>query len=467
MSARYATPRKVAVLGLGRSGEAVVSWALARRASGDEIECAAFVEYDDAAAREAAERLRALGVRVETGVAALPPEGWDLVVISPGIAPHRPLAVSARASGVPVISELELAYRVAVAPFVAITGTNGKTTTTALITHLLREAGHPAESVGNIGSPAIAAAAEMGVAGVLVAECSSFQLSSVESLRPRVSVLLNITPDHIDWHGSLDAYESDKARVFENQGAGDTAVVDIDDPGSARWADVVEARGVRVCRVSRERRTPGGASVVDGVLTADTPACTVALVRPDELLIRGEHNLSNALAAGAAALAMGAAPEDVRRGLRTFQPIEHRLEPVATIAGVEYVNDSKATNPDAVLKALTAFEDRPVVLLLGGSRKGNDFHDLARACAQRGVLAIAYGQSGPEIEQALVDECAPFETAAGMAEALERAVRLAVEGGVVLLSPACASFDEFANYEERGRAFKRLVGALASREGVQ
>ena len=464
MSGMDFSPRHIAVLGLGRSGEAVVRWALGRRSTGEDVSVAAFVEHDSDALREAADELRALGASVSLGVSSFPDDGFDLLVASPGIAPHRPLMLSAARLDSPVISKIELAYRVSIAPFVAVTGTNGKTTTTALITHLLREAGHPAESVGNIGSPAITAAAEVGRAAVLVAECSSFQLASTERFRPRVSVLLNITPDHLDWHGSLESYEADKARVFANQGAGDTAVIDIDDTGSALWADRVESGGVRVVRVSAARMTPGGASLVDGVLTVDTLACRVPLVRPDEMKIRGEHNVSNALAAAAAALAMGASPEDVRRGLRTFEPIEHRLEPAAVIRGVEYVNDSKATNPDAVLKALTAFDERPLIVLLGGSRKGNDFHELARACRARCRMAIAYGASGPEIESALEDEGAAYLRAETMAEALALAAGIASPGEVVLLSPACASFDEFANYEERGRTFKRLVSALPAEE---
>ncbi|MDO8963306.1 MAG: UDP-N-acetylmuramoyl-L-alanine--D-glutamate ligase [Coriobacteriia bacterium] len=452
--------RRIAVLGLGRSGEAVVDWVLSRSAAGEDVSVSVFVEHDSEDLRVAAERLVARGATVALGVSEVPADGFDLVVASPGIAPHRALMVSARALGVPVISEMELAYRVSPAPFVAITGTNGKTTTTALTTHLLLEAGHPAEAVGNYGPPAISAAAEVGRAGVLVAECSSFQLALTERFRPRVSVLLNITPDHLDWHGSLEAYAFDKGRVFANQGAGDTAIIDVDDPGSTVWADTVEARGVRVVRISRERLYAGGAGLVEGVLTVETAACTISLVNADELRIRGAHNVSNALAAAAAALAMGADPEHIREGLRSFEALEHRLEPVATIAGVSYVNDSKGTNPDAVLKALTAFDGRPIVILLGGRGKGGDFRPLARACANACRTAVLYGETRAAMEEAFVAEGVAFETAGGMVDAIGVAGAAARPGDVILLSPACASFDEFKNYEERGREFKRNVARL-------
>jgi len=456
--------RRIAVLGLGRSGGAVVRWALKRRAAGEDVNVAAFVEHDTPELRVAAEELRTLGAFVTLGASEVPDDGFDLVVASPGIAPHRPLMLSARRLGVPVISEMELAYRVARAPLVAVTGTNGKTTTTALIAHLLTCAGHPAEAVGNIGRPAITVAAEAGPAGVLVAECSSFQLALTLDLKPRIAVLLNITPDHIDWHGSMAVYEADKAKVFANQGAGDTAVIDVDDQGSARWADRVEAAGVLVTRVSRTRLARGGASVVDGVLVVETTACRVPLVRVDELRIRGEHNLSNALAAAAAALALGAMPEDVCTGLRTFAPIEHRLEPAGVIDGVEYVNDSKATNPDAVLKALTAFDERPIIVLLGGRNKGNEFDALAEACAARCRAAVLFGESRPELERAFAASSGEFMVAATLSEAVQTAARTSRPGDVVLLSPACASFDEFSDYEDRGRAFKAMVERMARGE---
>jgi UDP-N-acetylmuramoylalanine--D-glutamate ligase len=449
--------RRIAVLGLGRSGDAVVRWALDRPdATPDDV--AVFVEHDTPVLAESAAALRAVGVRVELGAGAVPDEGWDLVVASPGISPSRPLMRSAKALGVPVISELELAYRLSTAPFVAVTGTNGKTTTTALVTHLLRQDGQSALAVGNIGVPAVTVAPTVPADGVVVAECSSFQLALTLDFHPRVAVLLNITPDHIDWHGSLESYAADKAKVFANLVPGDVAVVDVDDVGAAVWADIVAGRGVRVVRVGLSQ---GDARVVDGTLTVDTGECDVSLVRAEDLLIRGVHNVSNALAASAAALVMGASPDAVRAGLWTFEPIEHRLEPVGTVRGVEYVNDSKATNPDAVMKALTAFGTTPLLILLGGRNKGNDFRPLAEACGARCRLAVLYGESGPELETAFAACGAPFLVAATMLEALAIAASAALPGEVVLLSPACASFDEFNDYEDRGRRFAEAVMRLA------
>jgi UDP-N-acetylmuramoylalanine--D-glutamate ligase len=449
--------QRVAVLGLGRSGEAVVRWALGRP-DADASDVAVFVEHDTPRLAEAAALLRTAGVRVELGASSVPEQGWDLVVASPGISPSRPLMRSAALLGVPVISELELAYRLSIAPFVAVTGTNGKTTTTALITRLLREDGIGAVSVGNIGVPAVSVAPSVGADGIVVAECSSFQLALTLDFHPRVAVLLNVTPDHIDWHGSMEAYAADKAKVFANLAAGDVAVVDVDDPGSAPWADAVAARGVRLVRVGL---SGGDARVKDGLLVVDVGEGAVPLVRAEELLIRGVHNVSNALAASAAALSMGASPGSVRTGLRAFEPIEHRLEPVATVRDVEYVNDSKATNPDAVMKALTAFGVTPLIILLGGRNKGNDFRPLAEACSVRCRLAVLYGESRPELESAFRTAGAPFLSSDTMLGALAVASAAAVPGEVVLLSPACASFDEFSDYEDRGRRFADAVRRLA------
>jgi UDP-N-acetylmuramoylalanine--D-glutamate ligase len=458
-------PRRVLVLGLGRSGEAVARH-LAKERDAGAID--AFAVLDEGTGPVIAERAARVatesGAPVTVDVHAVEGE-WDLVVASPGIPPHSALMRAARSLGVPVISEIELAYRCSLAPFIAITGTNGKTTTTALVAHLLRGAGIRAEAVGNIGVPAITAVGTAGPDDVLVAEVSSFQLALTHDFRPRIAVLLNVTPDHTDWHGSFAAYEADKARIFANMGPGDVAIIDMDDPGSARWADRVDADGVRVVRVSRTRTHAGGASVQDGVLLVDTADGPVRLCAVDELGIRGVHNVSNALAAAAAALAMGIAPGDVSEGLRTFMPIEHRLELAGTVAGVDYVNDSKATNPDAVMKALTAFDERRVIVLLGGRNKGNDFSHLAEAVSDRCSVAVLFGECRDELEAAFDVSAMPPESvvgAVGLEDALAAARSRAREGDVVLLSPACASFDEFANYEERGAVFKRLVTGMGA-----
>jgi UDP-N-acetylmuramoylalanine--D-glutamate ligase len=460
-------PRRVLVLGMGRSGEAVVRFLASRRNAGADV---SFKLYDEGAGPELEARARGLevecGIDVQLGASSV--EGtWDLVVASPGIPPSSALMRSARASGAPVISEIELAWRMTAAPFVAVTGTNGKTTTTALTAYLLKTSGIAAEAVGNIGSPAIASASCADAGTVLVAEVSSFQLALTERFRPRVAVLLNITPDHVDWHGSLDAYEADKARVFANLGPGDTAVIDVDDPGSAPWARRVRGRGVEVVEVGRAASRESGAYLEHDVLTVSRGGSVVSLLPAGEMGIRGRHNIGNALAAAAAALLMGASAEAVREGLRSFQPIEHRLEPVGTALGVEYFNDSKATNPDAVLKALTAFDGREIVVLLGGRNKGNDFAGLARAVTDRCRLAVLFGESTSELRAAFEAAGGTFVEADDMTAAVEKATEAAAPGDVVLLSPACASFDEFTSYEHRGAVFRGLVAALGSSAGEE
>jgi len=276
-----------------------------------------------------------------------------------------------------------------------------------------------------------------------------------------VAVLLNITPDHINYHGSLEAYAADKTRIFENMDDGDLAVIDVDDPGAAPYADALESRGVPVARVSRTLGHPNGATVVDGYLTLETEGGPVRLVRPDELLIRGQHNVSNALAAALAAHALGVDPVDLREGLKTFAPIEHRLEPAGTLRGVDWYNDSKATNPDAVFQALRAFEGRDLIVLLGGRNKANDFRPLAEAVAKSSKAAVLFGESRHEFAEAFVGVDVPTVEAVTLRDAVVAAASLAAPGDVVVLSPACASFDEFTCFEHRGDEFKRYVAELA------
>jgi UDP-N-acetylmuramoylalanine--D-glutamate ligase len=449
----------VVILGAGRSGRAVAELLAAGTAIAppDRV---SLLDESPVLDAELVSTLRTQGVQVVERALTVP-DGAGLFVVSPGIPPSSPLMTAARATGVPIISEIELAWRISRSPWIAVTGTNGKTTTTALISHLLDSAGMPAETVGNIGRPAVTVAAEAGPGTVLVAEVSSFQLANIDRFRPRVSVLLNITPDHIDWHGSFAAYETDKARIFLNQAEGDTAVIDTDDPVAGPWADRVAAGGITVRRIARETLAPGGASVVDGWLSLDGPEGTARLLAVSDLPIMGEHNVSNALAAAAAAWSVGVPASAIGAGLASFSPIAHRLEPVGTAAGVEYFDDSKATNPDAVFKALTAFDDRRVVLLLGGRNKGSDMLPLARDVVRRGVTPIVFGEAAGEFTEAFAALGVTPEHRATMAEAVGAAAALGMSGDVVLLSPACASFDEFDGYAARGEEFARIVRTLA------
>jgi UDP-N-acetylmuramoylalanine--D-glutamate ligase len=453
------TGGNVLVVGLGRSGRASVDFLLGLRAEGAPVTLAARDEADTEPLREIARAYTERGVDVRLGTA----DGsgpWDLVVVSPGVPPGSELYASAAQSGAPVVSEIELAFGHSSAPFVAVTGTNGKTTTAALTAHLLRTSGIASEAIGNIDPPALAVAPGASADAVMVCETSSFQLANIRDFHPVVSILLNITPDHMDWHGSMERYVADKARVFENQCGSDLAIVVVDDVGAAPFAERAAARGVRVCRVSVGELHPGGAGVVDGMLTVSTATGPVPLVAPSELLIRGEHNVLNALAASAAALEMGADPALIAMGLRSFAPIPHRLQPVGVVGDVEYVNDSKATNPEAVGKALGAFADRAIVLLLGGRNKGNTFSELASLLPERVRAAVLFGEAAGAIARD-VGDTVPVKQAGALAEAVRIASELAEPGDVVLLSPGCASFDEFADYEARGDAFARIVDSMA------
>lgn len=451
-----ALPENIAIVGLGVSGVAAARYVLAQGESGASGTLAIYDAAENDRLRVLAEEFGALGVRVRLGADSVDAP-VDLAIVSPGIPPSSRLRQSVMAVATRVIGEIEFAFERSHAPWLAVTGTNGKTTVTSLTAHLLTTAGVPAEAVGNIGEPPIALVDDIGPSTALVAELSSFQLALTEDFCPRVAVLLNITPDHIDWHGSLDAYAADKARLFANMGVDDCAVIDIDDAGSAPFADIVTARGVKVARVSRDGLPVGGAGLVDGLLTLDTASGPLRLIPASELRIRGDHNVSNALAAAAAAHAWGVDADSIAEGLRTFDPIEHRLEPVALVSDVQYVNDSKATNPGATLMALTAFVDRPVLLLLGGRNKDNSFAELAEKARVGTRIVVAFGEAAPEIVGALQATGATYEVRDTMLEALACAAQLADPGDVVLLSPACASFDEFDGYAHRGRVFKSAV----------
>lgn len=453
----------ILVLGLGASGVATARYCAALL--GDEVVSVTAVDgADSERLRAAASELESLGVSVTLGAEELDGE-FDLCVASPGIPPHSPLMAQAKTRCREVLSEIEFAYRRSDGrPWVAITGTNGKTTTTALTAHLFNCGGIPARAVGNIGTPAIEALAEAEPHEILVAEVSSFQLALTSTFHPRATVLLNITPDHIDWHGSFEAYAADKAKIFANLGDSDVAVIDVDDTGSAPYARSVAAAGVPVVAITLGAGAGATslATVREGGLALDGPSGETPLLDTSELQIKGPHNVSNALAAAAAAHALGVGAADLRWGLRTFEPIEHRLEPAGEVGGVSWFNDSKATNPDAVMKAVAAFDANPLILLLGGRNKGNAFTELARAVAESSTKAVVvFGEAADEIVAAFTGIDIAVSRVAGLENAVHAAAELACAGDSVVLSPACASFDEFANYEERGREFKRMVAEMS------
>jgi len=388
-------------------------------------------------------------------------EGRDFVVWSPGIPVTHPLAVSARAHGVPLLSELELAFLAAHAPFVCVTGTNGKSTTTDLVGALLAAAGREVEVCGNIGRAACEVAERVSPTGLLVAEVSSFQLETVEHLKPFVATWLNLTPDHLDRHRDLDAYGACKRRLFERQNENDYAVWNADDP------EVAKRRAGGGSALAFSLRGPvGEGAFLDGeTLVLAWRGGTERLVSTSELQLRGRHNHANVLAALATTLPLEISPATLRAVLREYRGLEHRLERVGQVEGVEFVNDSKATNLDSLKVALESFE-QPLVLIVGGRDKGQDFA-AARELARRRVLhAVLIGEGAPRIAAAW--QGLPLSRADSLAGAVDLAFELAKRSekrpAVVLLSPGCASFDMFRDFEDRGRRFKAEVERLKLRE---
>ncbi|MGM0817778.1 MAG: UDP-N-acetylmuramoyl-L-alanine--D-glutamate ligase [Actinomycetota bacterium] len=444
------------VAGLGRSGVAAARALAGRGATVRAVDAAA-----SPAVVEAAAALAAVGVETAVGASFDDPRllgGVDLVVPSPGIAPANPLLAEAARRGLAVASEPELAWRLAGGRtrLAVVTGTNGKTTTTELLAALL-----DAPVGGNIGTPLCDLLATASPPPLVVAELSSFQLHYVSRLAAEVVVLVNLAPDHLDWHGDERAYVAAKARAWECAAPGATVVVGDDD--GAREALRRHPFGGRRIDVVGGEPAPGQIGVVDGVLAlAEEEGALRRIVAVDELGARGRHNVGNAAAAAAAAVAAGAGPETLAEPLRRYHPGPHRLEPVASRGGVTWVNDSKATNPHAAAAALEAYRgDEPrVVWIAGGLAKGLDPSALAPALRAHVRAAVTIGTSGPEL--AALARAEGIETTE--AGSLERAVAVAAAtarpGDVVLLAPACASMDQFPDYAARGEAFRRAVTAL-------
>ncbi|WP_418742500.1 UDP-N-acetylmuramoyl-L-alanine--D-glutamate ligase [Enorma massiliensis] len=451
------------VLGLGSTGLAVARWGAAHL--GERVR--SVTVYGGAASAPSAETdaLGAAGVRFVFGTELV--EGdYDVCVASPGISEFSAFFARGREHALAIMGEPEFAWRLSPEHWIAVTGTNGKTTTTSLVNHILNESGRASVAVGNIGLAPIAAVDDRAPGSWFAAELSSYQLATTSMLHPRVAVLMNITPDHLAWHGTLDAYAAAKRKIFANQEPGDLAVVCVEDAGARAALSAARSTGAAVCELSHDDSGTASAAFCDeGVLVVRLNGVEHRLVPTAELRIRGAHNELNALAAAAAALWVGASDEDVRAALVSFTALEHRIEPVAQIDGVRYINDSKATNTDAVEKALTAFPDEPVVLLLGGSDKGTPLEEFVEDVVHSTVRAVVcFGNARQRFLDAFVEAAGRHDIdvaeAEDLADAVDVARSLAERGDVVLLSPACASFDEFSGFEERGRAFKELVAAL-------
>ena len=449
--------QRILVVGLARSGIAAVELLLRSGAS--------VVATDLRSAEELAlESLGWSGRGVELRLGSQTPElldGVDMVVLSPGVPLASPIPSAAVERGVRMIGELELAYSVSSGKWLAVTGTNGKTTTTALLGELVGTTGVPVTVAGNIGLALSGEVESVPADGYVVAEVSSFQLDTIERFRPHVGVLLNITEDHLDRYESFEAYGRSKARVFENQDASDFAVLNFDDE---RVAALGQGLAARVIPVSAEREVRDGVFLRGGTVFSQVAGTEQEIIAASEIGIPGPHNLSNAMVATAAAAAIGVAPEDAAQVLASFNPLEHRLERVAELDGVRYVNDSKATNVDAVGFALRSF-DAPIVLIAGGKDKGTDYSPLGAAVAGRVKHLILIGEATEKMERAL-GSLVPTERARTLEDAVLAAREAASPGDVVLLSPACASFDMFDDFEDRGRQFKDLVASMARRAGI-
>lgn len=386
-------------------------------------------------------------------------DGTDVLVISPGIPDTAPFVQKAKAMGVYVIGEVELASQLAPGMLVAITGTNGKTTTTTLTAEMFRASGKKSFAVGNIGESYAAAGLVSRAEDVMVCEISSFQMETADTFHPKAAAFLNLTEDHLNRHGTMEVYAAMKMRVFQNQTPDDVAVFNADDPALEKLIPQVKAQ---VMLFSRKREVPQGAFVRNGMVTVRWQGREENICPAAEIRIPGPHNLENALAAVCLAYSMGVKAETLAKTLRSFAGVEHRIEYVRTLRGVRYINDSKGTNVDSTIRAVQTMT-RPTVIILGGSDKHCDFTPLVKEMLASPMMreAVVLGVTADQIEDTLRRH---GFTAIRRARSMEEAVQLcqhdAQDGWNVLLSPACASFDMFSDYEERGRVFKRLVNEL-------
>lgn len=447
--------KKVLVCGMARSGVSAAQCL---------YELGARVTISDSKAEEklaeALQPLEGMDIRRCLGDQAQPAdlESYDLAVTSPGIPMQAPILRAVQAAGVPLIGELELGAQVSRAPLYAVTGTNGKTTTTTLIGEIFRNLGKTTYVVGNIGYPFTACALRCGEEDVAVAEVSSFQLETISTFHPHIAVMCNITEDHLNRHGTMEEYIRVKERIFENMGQGDYAVLNLDDPIVRGMAERIPCAPAFF---SRRQEVETGAYLEGEEVVFSLNGHKKRVLRADEIRIPGEHNLENALAATALTMLAGVPAPVVRHTLKTFPGVEHRIETVRTVEGVTYINDSKGTNVDASIRAVRAMKV-PTVLLAGGYDKHTDFLPLAReVLASKIHTVVVLGDTAEQIERAL--RAVGFESilhAKTFEEAVLLARSCAREGENVLLSPACASFDMFQDYEERGRVFKEIVSRL-------
>jgi UDP-N-acetylmuramoylalanine--D-glutamate ligase len=443
--------KRVLVVGLGRSG---VASAIFLQEHGAKV-----IVSDSKSEVQLQSEVPALldrGISIETGHHGERTfRDQDLIVVSPGVPSDQPQLQHARSLGIPVIGEVELAFRFLQGKVLAITGSNGKTTTTSLVGEILAKSGKKTLVGGNIGTPVISLAGQSSPDTQVVLEISSFQLESIEQFRPWIAAILNITPDHLDRHHTFEAYTAAKARIFENQQPTDFAILNADDPTCVALKDQIKSS---LLWFSRKQTVENGTFLKgDQIIFRQNGQEQIVLSRSD-IQLKGDHNLENVLAAVAMSMVAGCTPQQVRRAVNEFRAVEHRLELVATINGVTFYNDSKATNVDATVKALESFPGN-IHIILGGKDKGSDYTVLNPLLRERVKRVYLIGAASDKIASQVQGTTEIIRSAT-----LERAVRQAFEaaksGDVVLLAPACASFDQFKSYEHRGRVFKELVQSL-------
>jgi UDP-N-acetylmuramoylalanine--D-glutamate ligase len=455
--------KNILIVGLGISGIAAARFARKKGALVTVTDMAGEKELGVYAAMA-----RELGVIMELGTHNIETfECADLIVLSPGV-PHTILPLQrARAKGVPIVGEFELAARHIREPVIAVSGTNGKTTTTTLLGSMLENSGVKVFVGGNIGNPLIDYADKTGTADMVVAEVSSFQLDTMDTFRPRVGVLLNITEDHLDRYPDFKSYARSKGRLFENQQQSDSAVLNGSDPIIRSVTKDLHARKL-LFRHQENSRVEDRATALIRRGDPSTPAnITIRMKEHQKISLHlsgihfpGRHNLENAAAASLAALAAGGTPEGVQSALNDFKGLPHRIEYIATIGDVRFFNDSKATNVDAVIRALETFEE-PIVLIMGGRDKGGDFRKLSEPIRHHIKKLILMGEAKHKIKSVLEDACRErVQNESTMEAAVISAYHAASPGDIVLLSPACSSFDMYSSYAERGEDFRRVIGNL-------
>ncbi|HEX4956135.1 MAG TPA: UDP-N-acetylmuramoyl-L-alanine--D-glutamate ligase [Thermoanaerobaculia bacterium] len=441
------TWNRALVVGLGASGKAAAKLLLDRGV--------AVLGVDDkpAASLDLGPLAGAVGFELAGAVPATVPVGVDGVVVSPGVPLALPLFADARAKGLPILAEVELAFPLLDGDVVAITGSNGKSTSTALAGAMIAASGRPVEVCGNIGTP-LSAVVEGPPGRAFVVELSSFQLEGIDTFRPKAAALLNLAPDHLDRYQDFAAYGEAKRRLFARQGPEDVAVLNADDPYSAATTTPSRRRFFSRLRAVADGCWLAGSGVIESRPgQPDRPLFAVA-----DVPLAGTHNLENAMAAALLALAVGTEPAALLAGLRGFHGLPHRLEKVAEAGGVTWWDDSKGTNPAATVKSLEGFTDGSVHLILGGRNKGNDPAELAPMVARKARRLYLIGEAAPDFERAL-GPLVPAERSGTLAVAVAAARATATSGEAVVLSPACASFDQFRNYADRGEQFQRLVRA--------